>query len=77
MYLQHENDPMFGGDSDEEKGYRSSKFSTEQGSMFGSTGSVKGFDFATAASAQTFSSFGQSTGNGKIKCIRIFHMEWK
>lgn len=65
IYLQHENDGMFGAESDEEKSYRGAKFSSDQGSMFGSTGSsIKGFDFANAAvSGQTFGSFGQSTGN--------------
>lgn len=63
VYLQHEKDAMFANDSDEEKSYRGAKFSSDQGSMFSSTGSAKGFDFATAVSGQTFGSFGQSAGN--------------
>ncbi|KAG8179148.1 hypothetical protein JTE90_015337 [Oedothorax gibbosus] len=63
MYLQHESDGavLFGLNDD--KNRSSSKFSTEQGSIFSSSlPGAKGFDFTNSVSGQTFGSFGQSMG---------------
>ncbi|XP_054723026.1 E3 ubiquitin-protein ligase MYCBP2-like [Uloborus diversus] len=62
IYLQHEMETLQYGD-DDDRYLGSTKFSSEQGSVFGSNGpGMKGFDFATAVSGQTFGSFGQSMG---------------
>ncbi|KFM80170.1 putative E3 ubiquitin-protein ligase MYCBP2, partial [Stegodyphus mimosarum] len=63
MYLQHEMDAMHNIESDEDRSHCNAKFSSDQGSIFGSNGpGGKGFDFASAVSGQTFGSFGQSMG---------------